>query len=40
MKTLEELLSKPPVYLNDWAESDKIGLISDFEDIFMSKKRI
>jgi len=38
MKTLEELLSQPPVYLNDWAESGKIGLISDFEDIYMSQK--
>ena len=35
MKTLQEILSQPPVYLNDW--SDKIGLISDFDQIYMSK---
>ena len=37
MKTLDEILKQRPVYLNDWAEGKKIQLVSDFEDIFMSK---
>jgi len=37
MKTLKELLTQPPVYLHDWAESEKIGVISDFDDIYISK---
>lgn len=35
MKTVKELIKNKPVYLNDW--SDKIDIISDFEDIYMSK---
>ena len=37
MKTLEEILKQRPVYLNDWSEGKKIQLISDFEEIYMSK---
>jgi len=37
MKSLEELLAQPPVYLHDWAENEKIGVISDFDDIYMTK---
>ena len=32
MKTLNELLKQEPVFLNDWAESKKIG-VYDFEDL-------
>jgi len=37
MKTLKELLTQPPVYLHDWAKSEKIGVISDFDDVYISK---
>lgn len=37
MKTLNELLKQEPVFLNDWAESKKIGVIGDFEDIYITK---
>ena len=37
MKTIEQILSQEPVYLNDWSENKKIGVIGDFEDIYISK---
>lgn len=37
MKTLDELLKQEPVFLNDWAEDKKLGVLSDFEDIYLSK---
>jgi|BioPla2DNA2_1021312.scaffolds.fasta_scaffold39464_3 hypothetical protein len=37
MKTLNELLKQEPVFLNDWAESKKIGVLSDFEDVDITK---
>jgi hypothetical protein len=36
MKSIQELLSQPPVYLHRWGS--KIDLISDFEDLYMSEK--
>ena len=36
MRTIEELLSQQPVFLNDW--SGKIDVISDFDNIYMSEK--
>lgn len=38
MKTISQLKEQVPVYLNDWAGKDKIQLISDFDDIYMSKE--
>ncbi|MDX5586533.1 MAG: hypothetical protein QNK20_16725 [Aureibaculum sp.] len=38
MKTIKEIIKQKPVFLNDWAEGCKVDLISDFEDIYMSKK--
>jgi hypothetical protein len=38
MKNLNELLNQEPVFLNDWAESKKIGIISDFDNIYLSKE--
>lgn len=38
MKTLNELLKQEPVFLNDWAESKKIGVLSDFEDVYITKE--
>lgn len=38
MKTLNELLKQEPVFLNDWAESKKIGVLSDFEDVYIKKR--
>ena len=37
MKTLNEILKQEPVFLNDWAESKRIGVIGDFEDIYITK---
>lgn len=37
MKTLEEIIKQKPVYLHDWSESQKIGIISDFDDLYMTK---
>lgn len=34
MKTLDEILKQQPVYLHNWKE--RIDVISDFEDIYMS----
>lgn len=38
MKQLEEIFKQEPIYLHDWEESKRIGVISDFEDIYISKK--
>lgn len=35
MKTLNEILKQAPIYMNDW--SDKIDVISDFDNIHISK---
>lgn len=40
MKALNELLKQEPVFLNDWAESKKIGVISDFEDVNITNVNI
>lgn len=37
MKTLKELVKQKPIFLNDWSEGQRIGLISDFEEIYLSK---
>lgn len=37
MKTLEKIIKQRPVYLNDWKENKLIGVISDFEDVYLSK---
>jgi len=37
MKTLKKILKQEPVYLHDWKEDGKIGLIGDFEEIYLSK---
>jgi len=36
MKTISEVINQSPVYLNNW--EDKIDVIGDFEDIFLSGK--
>ncbi len=36
MKTLDEILKQPPVYLHNWQE--KIDVISEFDDIGMNGK--
>lgn len=38
MKQLEEIFKQEPIYLHDWEENKRIGVISDFEDIYISKK--
>lgn len=38
MKKLNEILEQEPVFLNDWAETKRIGVIGDFEDISITKK--
>lgn len=35
MKSLKEVISSNPLFLNDW--SDKFGVMSDFENLYMSK---
>ena len=37
MKDLQTIIKQEPVYLNDWSESKRIGVIADFEDIYISK---
>jgi hypothetical protein len=37
MKTLEMIVKQEPVFLHDWEESKRIGVISDFEDIYITK---
>lgn len=34
MKTKEQIIKSRPVYLYDWEDTKKLGVISDFEDIF------
>lgn len=36
MKTLEVIVNQSSIYFNDW--EDKIGVVSDFDDIYISKK--
>lgn len=38
MKELNQLMSQEPVYLNDWAERKKFGLVCDFEDVYITKE--
>lgn len=38
MKDLNVIIKQDAIYLHDWSESQKIGLISDFEDIYMDKE--
>lgn len=38
MKTLEEIMKQEPKYLNDWKDNGKIGVISDFDDIYITKQ--
>lgn len=38
MKDLQQIISQQPVYLNDWAESGKFGVVADFAGIHISKK--
>ncbi|MCM3257100.1 hypothetical protein M3664_04795 [Paenibacillus lautus] len=35
MKTIEEIISQEPIFMNDW--SDKFGVIADFEDVYITK---
>jgi len=37
MKTLDQIIKQDPVYLHDWSKDKKIGVIGDFEDIYLSK---
>jgi len=37
MKDLAEILKQKPIYLNDWKEDEKIGVIKDFDDIYITK---
>lgn len=37
MKQLEEIFKQEPIYLHNWEESKKTGVISDFEYINISK---
>lgn len=37
MKTVNEILNQKPVFLNEWAESKRIGVIGDFENIYITK---
>jgi hypothetical protein len=38
MKQLEEIIKQEPIYLNDWKENKRFGLISDFDNIYMGKE--
>lgn len=38
MKTFEEIIKQKPKYINDWKDSGRIGLIGDFEDIYIDQK--
>ena len=38
MKTLSEIISQEPVYLNDWKDTGRIGIIEDFEDIYINRQ--
>ena len=37
MKDLQTIIKQESIYLNDWAESKRIGVIADFEEIYISK---
>jgi hypothetical protein len=37
MKTLEQVLKSKPIYLNDWKDSKRFGVISDFENLSMDE---
>lgn len=37
MKTLSEIIKQEPVYLNDWKDQGRFGVISDFEDVYIDK---
>lgn len=38
MKTLEQIIKTKPVFLNDWKDSKKFGVMCDFEDLYMTKE--
>ena len=38
MKDLQTIINQDSVYLHDWEESKKIGLISDFDQIYITKE--
>lgn len=37
MKTLAQVLRSRPVYLNDWKEEKKFGIVAGFEGTYMSR---
>lgn len=39
MKTLEQIIKSRPVYLHDWSESKRFGVVMDFEDVYMSEAK-
>ena len=38
MKNLKKIIKQEPVYLNDWSKNKKFGVISDFDNIYLSKE--
>lgn len=37
MKDLQAIFKQEPVYLHDWSEDKRIGVVSDFDKIYLSK---
>ena len=37
MKDLHTIIHQDPIYLHDWAEEKKIGVIANFEEIYITK---
>lgn len=40
MKTFDEIIKQEPKYLNDWKDSKRVGLIGDFEEIYIDQMKI
>ncbi len=38
MKTLKKIIKQAPIYLHGWVEDGKIGVISEFNQLYISKK--
>lgn len=38
MKTLKQIIKQSPVYLHGWEKDGKIGVISEFNQLYISKK--
>lgn len=38
MKQLNEIFKQTPIYLNNWKDDEKIGVVSEFEGIYITKK--